>query len=208
MVHKEIQLKKNFEVDIDMKIEKAPFYGCYIIEPEIFYDERGYFFETFNLSKFQKLTGETINFVQDNQSYSKKGVLRGLHFQKGEFAQAKLIRVITGNILDVVVDLRSSSKTFGKSFSLELSEDNKKQLFIPKGMAHGFLVISKEAVVEYKCDNFYNKDSESGIIYNDKALNISWQLPESELLLSDKDLKLPTFEEFINQQNKKLNKKS
>lgn len=184
-----------------MKLERAPLKGCYIIQPEVFSDIRGYFFESFNLHKFQNLTGEKVNFVQDNQSYSKRGVLRGLHFQTGEFAQAKLIRVITGKIIDITVDLRINSKTFGKSFSLELSDQNKKQLFIPKGMAHGFIAISKEAIIEYKCDNYYNKDSENGIIYNDKTLNINWHLPESDLIISDKDLKLPTFQELLNEYN-------
>ncbi|TWO33989.1 dTDP-4-dehydrorhamnose 3,5-epimerase [Seonamhaeicola sediminis] len=165
--------------------------GCFVLEPQIFYDNRGYFFESFNLNIFKSLTGVDINFVQDNESRSSRGVLRGLHYQKGEYAQAKLVRVIEGAVLDVAVDLRRNSKTFGEYFSVELTEENKKQLFIPRGFAHGFLVLSKEAKFSYKCDNFYNKESEGGIIYNDVSLNIDWLMNDSELIISEKDKKLP-----------------
>tara|TARA_B110000967_G_scaffold205340_1_gene249694 strand:+ start:753 stop:1298 length:546 start_codon:yes stop_codon:yes gene_type:complete len=167
--------------------------GCFIIEPQVFKDNRGYFFESFNQNRFNELIGEHVNFVQDNESFSTQGVLRGLHFQTGEFAQAKLIRVIQGRVLDVVVDIRKDSPTFSKHFSIELSEGNKTQLFVPIGFAHGFIVLSETVIVSYKCDNFYNSAHEEGIIYNDKDLNIDWQLDEKEFLISEKDLTLPTF---------------
>ncbi|MCK7589516.1 dTDP-4-dehydrorhamnose 3,5-epimerase [Subsaxibacter sp. CAU 1640] len=171
--------------------------GCFVLEPRVFDDQRGYFFESFNQKTFNELIGQNISFVQDNESSSTKGVLRGLHFQKGEHAQAKLVRVIKGKVLDVVVDLRKDSKTYGQQFSLELSEANKKQLFVPKGFAHGFIVLSDSAIFSYKCDNYYNKESEGGIIYNDKTLNIDWQLPEESYIISSKDLELPPFENLI-----------
>ncbi len=170
--------------------------GCFILEPKVYNDERGYFLETFNQKRFNQLTGLDISFTQDNESFSTKGVLRGLHFQTGDFAQAKLVRVLKGKVLDVAVDIRDSSKTFGETFSIELSEKNKKQLFIPRGFAHGFVVLSKTAIFSYKCDNFYNKASENGIIYNDSDLNIDWQLPNSELIISEKDMFLPSFKEL------------
>ena len=165
--------------------------GCFIIEPRVFEDERGYFFESFNQQVFEKAIEKKINFVQDNQSYSTKGVLRGLHFQKGEYAQAKLVRVLSGSVLDVAVDIRKGSKTYGEHVAVELSAENKKQLFIPRGFAHGFVVLSNEAHFFYKCDNFYNSSAESGIIYNDKDLKIDWKLGAKELVLSPKDLELP-----------------
>lgn len=180
-----------------MKIEKTPIQGCIVIQPEIFFDSRGYFYESFNLSKFQSLLGVEVNFVQDNHSYSTKGVLRGLHFQTGEHAQSKLISVVQGHILDVVVDIRKDSKTFGKTYTIELSYENKKQLFMPQGIAHGFVVLSDEAIIQYKCDNYYNKESEGGILYNDKKLNINWRFSESDLIISDKDLKLPTLGDLL-----------
>lgn len=164
--------------------------GCFILQPRVFEDERGYFFESFNEQVFEKAIGKKINFVQDNQSYSTKGVLRGLHFQKGEYAQAKLVRVLSGKVLDVAVDIRKGSKTYGEHVAVELSADNKKQLFIPRGFAHGFVVLSNEAHFFYKCDNFYNSSAESGIIYNDKDLKIDWKLGAKELVLSPKDLEL------------------
>ncbi len=176
-----------------MKAEETKLKGCYIIEPTIFEDERGYFFENFNQRKFYELTGEKINFVQNNQSFSKKGVLRGLHYQRGEFAQAKLVQVLRGRVLDIIVDIRKESETFGEHFAIELSSENKKQLFIPRGFAHGFIVLSNKAEFFYKCDNFYNKESERGIKFNDSDLNIDWKLDESEYIISDKDLNLPTF---------------
>jgi dTDP-4-dehydrorhamnose 3,5-epimerase len=177
-----------------MNFIKTKLDGCFIIEPKLFNDERGYFMETFNENTFQKGIGETVNFVQDNQSFSTKGVLRGLHYQTGEHAQAKLVRVLQGEVLDVAVDIRPESKTFGKYFSILLSGENHRQLFIPRGFAHGFLVLSETATFYYKCDNFYNKESEGGIIYNDKTINIDWYFPTNDLIISEKDLILPTIE--------------
>ncbi|RNC88164.1 MAG: dTDP-4-dehydrorhamnose 3,5-epimerase [Winogradskyella sp.] len=170
--------------------------GCFIIEPPFFKDNRGYFFESFNQKKFNDAVGNSTVFVQDNQSYSTKGVIRGLHFQKGDFAQAKLVRVTQGKVIDVAVDLRRQSSTYGKHISIELSENNKKQLFIPRGFAHGFAVLSDFAVFQYKCDNYYNKDAEAGLIYNDQDLNIDWMLNKSEIIVSEKDLKLQSFKSF------------
>tara|TARA_B100000378_G_scaffold266060_1_gene251060 strand:+ start:152 stop:700 length:549 start_codon:yes stop_codon:yes gene_type:complete len=176
-----------------MTIKETILEGCVVIEPRVFEDRRGYFFESFNQKRFTSAVGKSVNFVQDNESFSTKGVLRGLHFQKGEYAQAKLVRVIKGKVLDVVVDLRKDSKTFGKHVSVELTEENKKQLFIPRGFAHGFVVLSDTALFSYKCDNFYNKESEDGILYNDTDLNIDWKLPDEELIISEKDAVLPSF---------------
>ncbi len=167
--------------------------GCYIIEPNVFSDERGYFMESFNENTFQKAVGSAIHFVQDNQSFSSKGVLRGLHYQTGTHAQAKLVRVLSGEVLDIAVDIRPDSKTYGESVGIVLSAENQKQFFVPKGFAHGFLVLSDTATFFYKCDNFYNKESEGGIIYNDPALAIDWGFPERELIISDKDKVQPLF---------------
>ena len=175
-----------------MRVTETKLKGCFIIEPTIFEDERGYFFESFNKQKFNELTGMEIEFVQDNESYSSKGVLRGLHFQRGANAQAKLVRVSHGAVLDVVVDIRKNSATFGQHVAIELTSDNKKQFFIPRGFAHGFIVLSDTVTFLYKCDNLYNKESEDGIIYNDPALNIDWKLPESAFIVSPKDLILST----------------
>ena len=175
-----------------MKVTETKLKGCFIIEPTIFGDERGYFIESFNKQKFQELIGIEIEFVQDNESYSTKGVLRGLHFQKGDFAQAKLVRVSQGAVLDIAIDIRKDSPTFGQHVSIELSSENKKQLFVPRGFAHGFIVLSDTVTFLYKCDNLYNKDSEGGIIYNDPSLNIDWKLPVSEFVISQKDTVLPT----------------
>lgn len=180
-----------------MTVTQTHLQGCFIIEPKVFEDSRGYFFENFNQSSFNKLINEEIQFVQDNESLSSKGVLRGLHYQTGHHAQAKLVRVIKGSVLDVVVDIRKDSKTFGEQFSMELSELNKTQLFIPKGFAHGFIVLSDSTIFSYKCDNYYNKASEGGIIYNDATLNIDWKLPEDEIIISEKDKVLPNFENAI-----------
>jgi dTDP-4-dehydrorhamnose 3,5-epimerase len=166
--------------------------GCYIIEPKIIQDDRGYFMESFNEQTFRQGTGTNVHFVQDNQSFSTKGVLRGLHYQTGEHAQAKLVRVLKGEVLDVAVDIRPGSPTFGQYESVLLSGENQKQFFIPRGFAHGFLVLSESAVFFYKCDNFYNKDSEGGILYNDPALQIDWNFPESGLIISEKDKIQPT----------------
>ena len=173
-----------------MKIIKTYIEDLLIIEPQLFKDERGFFYESFNKNKLDKII--KTNFVQDNESISCKGVIRGLHFQAPPYEQTKLVRCVSGNILDVVVDLRKNSNTFGKSFSIELSSQNNKQLLIPKGFAHGFQVLSNEAIVNYKVDEYYNSDSDSGIIWNDKDLLIDWRL-DLKPILSDKDLKLDLF---------------
>lgn len=178
-----------------MKIEQTPLKDCYIIHDTVFADARGYFFESFNQQKFESLTGLNISFVQDNQSKSNKGVLRGMHYQLGIHAQAKLVRVIQGSVIDAVVDIRPNSPTFGQSFSIELTAANHKQLFVPRGFAHGFVVAEDDTIFFYKCDNFYNKESEGGFIYNDKTVNMDWQFDINNVLLSDKDSILPTFSE-------------
>ena len=177
-----------------MNIEETYLKGCFIISPIIIKDERGCFFESFSQKTFKELTGISINFVQDNQSKSSKGVLRGLHYQTGKFAQAKLVRVIKGKVLDVCVDLRVGSDTFGKHFSIVLNGTENKQLYIPRGFAHGFLVLEDDTIFGYKCDKYYNKASEEGILYNDPSINIDWNFPKKELILSNKDKNLPTFE--------------
>ncbi|MCR5861164.1 dTDP-4-dehydrorhamnose 3,5-epimerase [Flavobacterium sp. J372] len=171
--------------------------GCLIIEPKVFYDERGYFMETFNESAFEANTGIKAHFVQDNQSKSTRGVLRGLHYQTGAYAQAKLVRVIEGEVLDVVVDIRPESKTYGQHISVLLSSENNKQFFIPRGFAHGFVVLSDTATFFYKCDNIYNKDSEGGIAYNDDSLKIDWQLEDEILIISEKDKYLPELQNSL-----------
>ena len=155
------------------------------------------FFESFNKKVFENKTGIKIDFVQDNQSISQKGVIRGLHLQKGEFAQSKLVRVIKGKVLDVVVDVREGSKTFGKSFSYILSAKNNKQLFVPKGFLHGFSVLEDDTIFSYKCDNYYNKEAESGVFYNDTDLKIDWMLSEKEIILTEKDKQLKKLKDFI-----------
>lgn len=180
-----------------MNIKTTTLEGCFIIEPKVFDDERGSFFESFHQKKFQELTGVKTQFVQDNQSMSQRGVLRGLHFQTGKFAQSKLVRVIKGSVLDVVVDLRKDSSTFGNHFSIILSEKNKLQLFIPKGFAHGFVVLEDDTIFSYKCDNYYNKLAEGGVMYNDPNLDIDWMLEEGEIQLSEKDKKLQRFKKII-----------
>ena len=171
--------------------------NLFVFEPRIFADSRGYFFEAYNKSVFEA-EGLEYNFVQDNQSFSKYGTVRGLHYQQNPHAQCKLVRVLQGCILDVVVDIRKASSTYGKVFSVELSAENKKQLLVPAGFAHGFSVLSETAEVMYKCDALYNKESEGGIIYNDLDLNIDWQLPDGAAIVSDKDLVLPSFKESKN----------
>ena len=178
-----------------LKFIETKLKGCFVLEPTIFLDARGYFMESFNENTFEKGTGNRVHFVQDNQSYSSKGVLRGLHYQTGEHAQAKLLRVLQGEVLDVAVDIRPESETFGQHVAVLLSAENQKQLFVPRGFAHGFVVLSETATFFYKCDNFYNKESEGGIIFNDATINIDWQLPESELLISEKDSVLPQLKE-------------
>jgi len=173
-----------------MPFHPTDFPGLLVFEPKVFEDSRGYFFESYNENIFRE-AGVNIKWVQDNQSSSTYGVIRGLHYQLPPFAQSKLVRVLRGKILDVVVDIRKGSSTYGKSFSIVLSARNKKQLLIPKGFAHGFSVLSKKAEVMYKCDGFYNKESEGGIIYNDPALNIDWRIPTAEAIVSEKDIALP-----------------
>jgi dTDP-4-dehydrorhamnose 3,5-epimerase len=168
--------------------------GVWLIEPKVFADSRGYFMETFKQEEFDANIGQ-VNFVQDNESKSSFGVLRGLHYQKGEFSQAKLVRVIKGRVLDVAVDLRRSSPTFGQHVSVELSEDNKRQFFIPRGFAHGFLVLSDEAIFAYKADNVYAPQAEASMLYCDSKLGINWPVAESQLILSEKDKHAATFVE-------------
>lgn len=176
-----------------MTIEETGLKGCFILKPEVYRDERGYFLETFNQSKFEKITGQKINFIQDNQSSSRYGTIRGLHFQTGHFAQAKLIRVISGRVLDVAVDLRKDSPTYGRWFGIELSENNFLQLFIPRGFAHGFSVLEDDSVIAYKCDQFYHKAAEAGIHYQDPGLKIDWKIPEADRILSERDKALPFY---------------
>jgi len=181
-----------------------PFYTTEIpdlllFEPRVFEDKRGYFYESFNQKEFSEVSGVELPFVQDNHSFSRYGVLRGLHFQNPPHQQAKLIKVVQGEIYDVAVDLRKNSTTFGKWLGFRLSAENKKQLYIPRGFAHGFVVLSQTAEVLYKCDNFYAPHAESGIIFNDSSLSIDWLLKENEIIISEKDLKLPNFLEFCKQ---------
>ncbi|WP_158975129.1 dTDP-4-dehydrorhamnose 3,5-epimerase [Cellulophaga sp. L1A9] len=177
-----------------MQVKETYLKGCFVLDPKVFEDDRGYFFESFNENQFTELTGNKAHFVQDNQSYSTKGVIRAIHYQIGHHAQAKLVRVIKGRVLDVAVDLREGSPTFGEHFAIELSEENKKQLFIPRGFGHGFSVLSETAEFFYKCDNFYNKESEGGIIYNDPTLQIDWKVSVNHINVSKKDLELPTLQ--------------
>lgn len=180
-----------------MPFTATPLEGLLIFEPRVFEDSRGYFFEAYNKSQFEA-DGLQYNFVQDNQSFSGYGVIRGLHYQQNPHAQCKLVRALAGRILDVAVDIRKNSPTYGQIFSIELTSENKKQLLIPAGFAHGFSVLSETAVVMYKCDALYNKESEGGIIYNDPELAIDWQLPEGAAVVSDKDLILPSLKECKN----------
>jgi dTDP-4-dehydrorhamnose 3,5-epimerase len=178
-----------------MEIEKTPIKDLIIINPMVFTDSRGYFFEAYNKAKFNE-NGIMFNFIQDNQSFSKRGVIRGLHLQINPFAQAKLVRVLQGEILDVAVDLRKDSSTYGEHFSVVLSADNKKQLMVPHGFAHGFSVLSETASVMYKVDQLYHKDSERGIRYDDPTLNIDWRVNNNEVIVSEKDLILKSFNEI------------
>lgn len=178
-----------------MKIENTPLKDCFIIHDTVHGDARGYFIETFNQRDFAAATGLDLVFVQDNQSRSSKGVLRGLHMQKGDAAQAKLVRVIEGAVLDIAVDLRKGSPSFGQHYAIELTADNHKQFFVPSGFAHGFLVLTDNATFLYKVDKFYQPGNEVGIMYNDKDLNIDWKLPTSELIFSEKDKTLGSFAE-------------
>lgn len=175
-----------------MRIETTAIEDLIIVIPAVFKDERGYFMESYNKSKFNDL-GINIDFVQDNQSFSKKGTLRGLHYQNPPYAQTKLVRVLEGEIIDVAVDLRKDSSTYGQSYAVLLTSENKKQLLVPQGFAHGFSVISETAVVMYKCDQFYDKASEGGIRFDDSKLNIDWGMDLKEAIVSEKDLVLPDF---------------
>lgn len=176
-----------------MEIIQTGLKDCIIIKPRVFEDARGYFFESFNQRSFEDQTGLSGKFVQDNQSFSSYGVIRGLHAQAGEFAQAKLVRVLKGEVLDVAVDIRPDSPTFGQHISVKLSAENRQQLYVPRGFLHGFSVLSETAEFFYKCDNFYHKDAEVGIMYNDQELNIDWLIPAGKEAVSDKDLILQNF---------------
>ena len=180
-----------------MNLIKTKLDGLVVLKPTVFKDNRGYFMESYNQKNINKLLGN-VNFVQDNESESSRGVLRGLHFQKPPHTQAKLVRCLQGSILDVVLDLRKESKTYGIFETISLTEENKKQLFIPKGFAHGFVVLSKSAIFSYKVDNYYNPDSESGVLWCDLDLNIDWKINKNEIIVSEKDKNLPTFNEIIN----------
>lgn len=179
-----------------MEIIKTDIEGVLILKPHIFGDARGYFYESYNKKLLSDLAPEIPEFVQDNQSYSTYGVVRGLHFQKAPYAQAKLVRVVSGKVLDVAVDLRAGSPTFGKHVSVELSGENHLQFFIPEGFAHGFSVLSHEVVFQYKCSSFYNKESEGGIIFNDSDLGIDWGIPQKDMILSPKDKVHPTLRQY------------
>ena len=176
-----------------MKLIKTFIEDLFIIAPNIFEDKRGYFFESYNKKKFHE-AGLTYQFIQDNESKSSYGVIRGLHFQLAPYAQTKLLRVLQGEVFDVAVDLRKESKTFGKWFGVKLTADNKKQLLIPRGFAHGFSVLSETTIINYKCDNIYNKESERGIIWNDKKLNIDWNIENKDVIVSERDKNLDTFD--------------
>lgn len=173
-----------------MNVIKTPIEGLVIIEPRLFGDDRGYFFESFNQREFEREIGP-VTFVQDNESKSCYGVIRGLHFQKGEHAQSKLVRVVKGAVLDVAVDIRPGSPTYGMHFAVELTGENHLQFFLPKGMAHGFSVLSEEAVFQYKCDNFYCRESEGAIAWDDPDLGIDWRIPKDKVILSEKDSNHP-----------------
>jgi dTDP-4-dehydrorhamnose 3,5-epimerase len=179
-----------------MRVEQTPLKDCFIIHEKVNGDARGYFIETYNSRDFKAASGLDIEFVQDNQSRSTKGVLRGLHMQRGAAAQAKLVRVLEGAVLDVAVDLRKGSPSFGQHFAIELTADNNKQFYVPAGFAHGFVVLSEYATFFYKVDKFYEPGNEVGIMYNDKDLDIDWRLPTSELIFSEKDKTLGSFAEY------------
>lgn len=179
-----------------MKVIETEITGLYIVEPEVFGDSRGYFFESFSKKKFEEKTGLDVDFVQDNESKSSYGVVRGLHFQKYPYEQAKLVRVVSGKVLDVAVDLRKDSPTYGKFHAEVLSSDNRRQMFIPKGFAHGFSVLSDEAVFQYKCDEYYHPESEGAVAWDDPDLAIDWQIPADKIVLSAKDMNHPELKEI------------
>ena len=186
----------NFQFSMIMKVIDTEIEGLVILEPQVFGDDRGYFFESFSLKRFEEKVSKTV-FVQDNESKSKYGVLRGLHYQLPPYTQAKLVRVVKGRVLDVAVDIRKGSPTFGKHVAVELSEENKLQFFLPKGFAHGFAVLSEEAVFQYKCDEYYAPDHEGAIRYDDPELGIDWKLPVEDIILSEKDKKHPRLQDAI-----------
>ena len=179
-----------------MEVIKTEIEGVFIIEPKVFGDSRGYFFESFNANEFKAKTGVDINFVQDNESRSHYGVLRGLHFQKPPYAQSKLVRVVKGRVVDVAVDIRKESATYGKYVSVELTEDNHRQFFIPKGFAHGFVVLTDDAIFQYKCDNFYHPEAEGALMWNDPDVNIVWPIKAEDIELSAKDQNHPNLKDF------------
>jgi len=179
-----------------MKFSRAEIPDIIIIEPSVFSDDRGYFFESFKQNELNEFLGYDVNFCQDNESKSSYGVLRGLHYQEPPFAQTKLVRVIQGSVLDVAVDIRKDSPTFGKYISIELNDKNKKQLFIPKGFAHGFVVLSKTAVFAYKVDNYYNKESDRGIAFDDPELGVNWEIKKGDVKISFKDINHPTLKSY------------
>ena len=180
-----------------MGVQTTDIEGLVLLKPRVFEDPRGYFFESYSEERYDALLGRRVRFVQDNESRSPRGVLRGLHYQKGDKAQAKLVRVMEGKVWDVAVDLRPESETFGRHFGVELTGENRLQLFIPRGFAHGFVVLSDHALFGYKCDNYYAPEAEAGILWNDPDLAIPWPLAPDEVILSAKDLRHPTFEQFI-----------
>ena len=186
----------NFQFSMIMKVIDTEIESLVILEPQVFGDDRGYFFESFSLKRFEEKVSKTV-FVQDNESKSKYGVLRGLHYQLPPYTQAKLVRVVKGRVLDVAVDIRKGSPTFGKHVAVELSEENKLQFFLPKGFAHGFAVLSEEAVFQYKCDEYYAPDHEGAIRYDDPELGIDWKLPVEDIILSEKDKKHPRLQDAI-----------
>ena len=180
-----------------MAIIKTNIEGLLIIEPQIFGDERGYFFESYNEERFLKETGLVVRFVQDNESKSRRGVLRGLHFQRAPYAQSKLVRVVRGQVLDVAVDIRKGSATYGKYVAVELSAENHRQLFIPKGFAHGYVVLEDDTIFQYKCDEFYHPEAEDGIAWNDPEIGIEWSIDPAEVILSERDKNRVSLSELV-----------
>jgi dTDP-4-dehydrorhamnose 3,5-epimerase len=180
-----------------MNVIKTPFEGLLILEPRVFNDDRGYFYESFNAKTFEAATGCSMTFVQDNQARSTKNVLRGLHYQNAPSAQTKLVRALEGVIWDVVVDLRKDQPTYGQWYGVELSAENKRQFLVPVGFAHGYAVLSDTAEVSYKCDNFYDKSAEGGVLYNDPSLNIDWKLDLADAIVSEKDIVQPLFKDAV-----------
>jgi dTDP-4-dehydrorhamnose 3,5-epimerase len=180
-----------------IKAQETILHGCFLILPKVHSDNRGVFLESYNRQEFERVLGFGVDFVQDNLSVSNKNVLRGLHYQRGPHSQAKLIQVIRGRVTDVVVDLRKHSPTFGRQLKLELTSENRQMLFIPRGMAHGFLCHEDNTVFMYKCDNYYHPEAESGILFSDPDLDIDWGIPHSDLILSNKDRQLPTIKELM-----------